>query len=220
MIVGFYGRKGAGKTQFMTALGEHAYRHGIKVYSNYPVTFPVIRTELTDWLKMLDEGGEELKNSMLLWDEAYCDADARRSQSSFNINTGYLGFQNRKLRCDLLYSFIKYTTLENRLREASDMVVVCEAVPPFGRPELFIYRFCVPPSIILHGLAGLDEYEVVRTIITRAEDWKPVWKMYDTYWKITPKQVEERRAKYLEERKQRSRGPVRKEAEKHGIILA
>ena len=200
LIVQFIGRKGSFKTTFMTALGDMANYHGVKVLANYPIIYKkkeVERAELVDVLETPDM----IMGSMYLWDEAYADVDSARHRSIGNLDMSYFNFQHRKSKFDLILTYIHFTSVDPRLRDEADLTILCEAVPPLGKPDLAVFRFCLPPAIQLETSKNMFNFDVIRTVMTYADDWAPMWKCFDTYWKRPVKEICEQRLRYEEKRK-------------------
>ena len=200
MILQNLGRKGSFKTTLMVALGQMAHYHHVPVKANFPIKYGKDKIERLELVDVLEEP-EKIEGSMYLWDETYADVDSARHKSIGNIEFSNFNFQHRKYKFDLVLSYIHFTSVDARLRDMADLTILCEAVPPFGKPNLAVFRFCIPPAVLAETSKNMFDYEVIRTVITYADDWAPIWKCFDTYWKRPVKDIREQRMRYEEKLK-------------------
>lgn len=118
------GLKGDGKTTLSTLFAHNAYKAGRPVYSNYGLQFPY--TELT--LNRIKEDIHQLRDAMLLVDEAYLYVDSRNPMSAGNKAISYFVLQSRKEGIDLVLNLLQKDLGDLRIRENADYLYDCEAM--------------------------------------------------------------------------------------------
>jgi len=124
LVVGIKGLKGSGKTLLMTIYLYKEYLSGKKIYTNYKVNFP---HEIIDVKKMI-ELDIELKNSAIGIDEIHMICDARRSGRKQNILMSYFVLQSRHRSVNLYYTTQFDRQVDARIRENTDINMVCENI--------------------------------------------------------------------------------------------
>lgn len=119
------GNKGSCKTLFLTVRAEYAYYiEKRKVYSNYKLN----NIEYFQYdFNMLKELPEEMRNGVILMDEAHMGADAYAFLSGTSKAITKLATQLRKLNLELWITTQRFKFLANRLRMLTDIVYTMEA---------------------------------------------------------------------------------------------
>ena len=124
MIVGFVGARGSGKTLSMVL---EAYRYqsiGYRVLSNIGLNFDHETYTGKDIERFASEKNN-LKDSVLLVDEAHILLDSRTSVTKRNRIVSYFILQTRKRNVHLLYTTQSFHQIEKRLRDQTDILVEC-----------------------------------------------------------------------------------------------
>jgi len=148
------GHLGSGKTLWLTALTQEVSPN-TKIYANYHIDCKNF--------KLVDvQDLEEIKNGLLLIDEAYLWLESRTSGSELNRYLSYLIFQSRKRGFDVFASTQINTALDLRFRMLTDVKIMA-----LGRNNLgFCYLF--------NGWGNLKK------IIYPMEKVEKIFKIYDT----------------------------------------
>lgn len=123
MIIGLFGLKGSGKTLFMVILLwlEYTYLNS-KVMANLKLSFKhkIINA------KQLVELDKSLKNSAIGIDELHTICDSRRSGGLKNILMSYFVLQSRHRSVNFYYTSQFDGQVDKRIRENTDVNMVCE----------------------------------------------------------------------------------------------
>ena len=122
LVVGITGLKASGKTLVMTWLLYREYLLGKKIYTNYKVFFP---HELIDVQKLVTLN-IELQNAVIGIDELHMICDSRRSGKKQNILMTYFILQSRHRSVNFYYTTQFNTQIDKRIRENTDVNMVCE----------------------------------------------------------------------------------------------
>lgn len=117
-IAGFVGLLGSGKTLGMTAFSKQKNDEGIKVFSNFHLTFG----ELINPIELIEFN---LKNCVLCIDEAYTIIDSRFSNQASRL-FGYFIKQSRKRDVWIYYSSQRFMDVDVRLRQVTNQIILCE----------------------------------------------------------------------------------------------
>lgn len=119
MLYGIIGKKGAGKTLFLTYLLKKYSDsdNKVKIYTNY--TLKGINFEEINF-KEIFKNDIEIKNAIVGIDEIYLIADCRTSMTKMNKLISYLLYQTRKAGVDIFYTAVSYSTIDIRLRRGTD----------------------------------------------------------------------------------------------------
>lgn len=134
------GNKGGGKTLLLSARLYRHYLQGMKVLSNYALSFPherITSQVLRDWAK----SEVELNNCAIGFQEIHTFLDARTPHK--NLTATYFLLQTRKVGVHLLGDTQRFRQVDVRLRENCDYVVDARWLNPFEKDEqkfLFGYR--------------------------------------------------------------------------------
>ena len=196
MIIGILGQLGAGKTLLMTLLGYNLYRQGYKVYANYHLNFPY--TYLQDF-EDFDNIDVEKENVVLL-DEIWTTADARRSLHEPAIQLSKRILQSRKKRSHILYTAQFSRLVDVRIRNITNAIFVVSPLlrDQEGIPVLLMVKvrsrdlegFMVERGTKLVPCLGAhrlyDTYEVVEGMATdleymRTKQLKKIAEKYQDY---------------------------------------
>lgn len=111
MIISIDGDLGSGKTLLMTHLGKLMYEDAYNVFSNYSLTFDHTRIE-----SLKDINSIEGKRNVLLFDELWITADARKSMQFTNMMLSSSVLQSRKKHTDILYTTQFLNQVDSRIR--------------------------------------------------------------------------------------------------------
>lgn len=120
-IIGFYGKRGSGKTLNATKRGiilaEITNR---PLYANYHINYKNFHY-FEDFRDI-----EELTNAIIIYDEIHVDLDSRYWDKKNQTRFTHWITQIRKMYCTFLYTTQRLNTLEKRIRENSDYVYICK----------------------------------------------------------------------------------------------
>lgn len=173
MLIGFVGYKGSGKTLIMVFFGYLLYKSGRKIMANLKLSYPYDDIDPKD----IAELSPNLIHSAILLDEIHMLADSRRSPSGQNRCIGYFILQSRHRDCDVLYTTQQDKQVDKRIRENTEIKVICENLyedsDEDGKDDMFriviIDRRKYPPIVTERKIYG-----------------KPIFDMYDTNYIINP----------------------------------
>jgi molybdopterin-guanine dinucleotide biosynthesis protein len=170
-IMGIVGRRGFGKTAFMTAIGYDSHLQGYQVFANYHLKFPHEQISLEE----LSELPAHVHDCVVLMDEFHTGADAydfftKRARSLTKFVT-----QLRKRRVTFLYTTQYIEQIAKRLRVQTDYIVMMR---PNGRGVFTAY--IRDPHLPY-------EEQIINAI---TEDLTPVFKLYDTNEIVTAEGLE------------------------------
>lgn len=118
MIVGITGGLGSGKTLVASYLATCESRRGRPVWSNYPV---YCATLVRSWSEVVS-----LESGVVVLDEVHVDIDSRSFGNNVEVTSFLL--QTRKLDLDLIYTSQSLHQVDKRLRDITDIVMMCERV--------------------------------------------------------------------------------------------
>jgi hypothetical protein len=121
------GRKGMGKTLFLTRQAKNSER---EVWANY-------KLYINERFKPLSISGliNLPHNILVLIDEAYTWFESRISSSVLNRYISYIIFQLRKTNTHIYMSAQRFSTLDYRIRIEADVLVKCERKNNGVQPE-------------------------------------------------------------------------------------
>jgi len=123
VMYGCFGGLGDGKTMIATQIGFDYYLKGYDVKANYDLKQPYFKTfEKINPMDLLDF---ELRDCVVLLDEAYTFLDSRVSGSEANRYQSYFLFQSRKRRVKIIYVAQVYSSCDLRLRAITNRWVIC-----------------------------------------------------------------------------------------------
>lgn len=124
MIIGFFGTVGSGKTLSAVHEAYGYHKRGFTVYSNIHLSFPHIKLTRIVFESLMR--GEELNDAIVLLDEIHIWLDSRSSMTKKNKIATYFILQTRKRNVRLLYTSQHTHQVEKRLRDTTDIFVLCE----------------------------------------------------------------------------------------------
>jgi len=132
LIIGFYGRRGKGKTLSATRLIEAYEKQGYKVFTNTPFTFP---HEMITKQMLIDYYNTEVewKKAVFFLDEAHMFLDSRRSGSGVSLIITYFILQTRKRGVKLVYTTQDKDQVDKRLRQQTEIDVYCDIHDYYGK---------------------------------------------------------------------------------------
>src|SRR3990167_10034815 len=136
-LISIEGPMGSGKTLTTTMLGLDAHLDGRTVYANYHLEFPY-RPFNEDIFYELNENNFQLNDCLILADEGYLLADARRSSAKQNLAFAYYVVQTRKRKVDMVFATHKFDRLDKRVRDAVTMRISCKFKK--GIPAIYYNR--------------------------------------------------------------------------------
>jgi len=121
MIIGIIGEMGSGKTLSTVYLASILKNKGYNIISNMK-NFKLNDDLLynPNMLKELDTK----KKYLIIIDEIYVYADSRRSASKKNLLLSYLLFQSRKRNLDIIYTAQKFTSIDIRIRNLTNLFIL------------------------------------------------------------------------------------------------
>jgi len=120
MIITYLGRRGSGKTLTMVKDAYLAFKRGKKVISNMK-NIPFAEYMSNEDILALDKNSN-LKDAVILIDEAQIFFDSRRSMKKENINFSNFVQQIRKRNIDLYLTTQFANSIEKRLRDHTDII--------------------------------------------------------------------------------------------------
>jgi hypothetical protein len=125
MIIGMIGNMGKGKTLSAVRYLYKWFRKGFTIYSNIHLKFPHIHIGMQE---LIDYANAEtyLDKSIVFLDEAHTLLDSRNSASKRNKILTYFIVLTRKMGCNLVYTTQRYHQIDKRLRDNSDVVILCD----------------------------------------------------------------------------------------------
>lgn len=174
MIVGINGRLRQGKGVFMTMLALAVADQGGHVLSNYTLKTPnAEKIEFYDLVKLLQRGRQE-PQKLICIDEIYGWLESRVSSSKVNRFASYFLFQSAKLGYDLIYTAQLNMSVDNRLRELSDVRLYAEKLE-----DRFRYH-------VLDATVTDDDVPSGRTFDLPFQAAALFWDRYDTFEAVAP----------------------------------
>jgi len=127
VIFGFIGTVGSGKTLSMTVEAFKYYNKGMKIFSNYGLSFPHEKLTKKRFDTLIEEK-EQLQNCVILLDEIHIWLDSRSSMSKKNKTVTYFLLQTRKRNVRLLFTTQHFHQIDKRLRDTTDVICYCTNV--------------------------------------------------------------------------------------------
>lgn len=119
MVIGFIGRMGSGKTLNMSKYATYfSQRLHMPVYANYHL---VNATVFTDFREL-----EKMQNIVIAYDEIHIDFDSRDWDKKIRYQFTQWFTQLRKRGIIFLYTAQRHNTLEKRIRENTDYLIMCQ----------------------------------------------------------------------------------------------
>ncbi len=133
MIILIVGNVGSGKTLMLTIIGTTELDAGKQVYSTYHLNygskgnkpFFVDVGDLFAWFQQQDKEFKPDTGTLLL-DEGYLGIDSRMSGSAANRLLSHFAFQSRKLGLDLYVSAQLASSIDKRIRNLADAIILAE----------------------------------------------------------------------------------------------
>lgn len=174
MIVGINGRLRQGKGVLMTLLALAVADAGGYVLSNYSLkSSNAEKIEFYDLVKLLQKGRQEPQKLICL-DEIYGWLESRVSSSKVNRFASYFLFQSAKLGYDLIYTAQLNMSVDNRLRELSDIRLFAEKLE-----DRFRYH-------VLDSTETDEDVPSGRTFDLSFDLARLFWDRYDTFEAVAP----------------------------------
>jgi len=166
MIILYKGRRGCGKTLTMVKDALKFYNDGWTIYSNFDISIPYKKLSNEDIFQL--PKNQKIRNCVLLIDEIQTIIDSRRSMKGENLNFSYFVQQIRKRNIILLCTTQFTRTVDNRLREHTDIVV---------KPQ--IHRHFPVVEAHYFDLTSEEDFGILdsRVIVYNPEN---IWNFYDT----------------------------------------
>lgn len=163
MVIGIIGRMGSGKTLNMTKWGL-LFQELTKLpaFFNYHVKGGHFYERLNDVITR--------QNAIICCDEITTELDSRSWESGKSVKTSHKIVQIRKLNINLLYTTQRWNTVEKRLRENTDYLIMCKEKGKIER--------------IIDVQDGEEMATEVITLIN--EHPELIWNKYDTNEIIDP----------------------------------
>ena len=125
MIIGFYGRRGKGKTLSATRLIKAYKEEGYKVFTNTPFKFEheiITKQMLIDYYNT----DTNFDKAIFFLDEAHMFLDSRRGTSGLSLIITYFVLQTRKRGVKLIYTTQDKDQVDKRLRQQTEVDVYCD----------------------------------------------------------------------------------------------
>lgn len=136
MLIGIIGKKGSGKTLFLSGLGNYIhFKTGLPLRANYNLQNSApVKTTKEIW---------QLREEIFCFDELWITMDSRFWKQ--NAELSYWIMQIRHRDIIVLYTAQHFSEIEKRVRLATDLYVMCQKVKKekiyhkytFLEPDLF-----------------------------------------------------------------------------------
>lgn len=161
-LVGIMGKMGAGKTLTASILASYiASKTGAELHANYILRGAEPIESLNDVVSK--------NKSILVFDEIWLSADARAWKDNVRL-TQWVN-QTRKKQMIVFYTTQHIRQVEMRIRNGTDVLVVCEKTPE-GHWLTFIdyqyrtigRRYLIPHSVAKKFYSLYDTYEVLKPL--------------------------------------------------------
>jgi len=163
MVIGIIGRMGSGKTLNMTKWGLlFSELTKKRPYFNYHVKGGIFFKNYHDIT--------HVHHAIICYDEISTEHDSRNYEAKGQIKFTHWFLQNRKRGNDFLYTTQRFNTVEKRIRENTDILILCKEK---GRIER-----------IIDIQDGEDRATELATLIN--EKTELYWHKYDTNEIIDP----------------------------------
>lgn len=118
LLIFVNGPLGSGKTLLMTYFA-YKYRNSVDIYSNYHL-------DLENANDIGPHDVSQIREGLLLIDEAYTWIDSRESQDDLNKFMSKMLFQSRKRNMDMVISAQLTHSVDLRFRDLSDIIISAE----------------------------------------------------------------------------------------------
>jgi len=139
MLIGVFGTFGSGKTLLLTIFGFLcADNPKYQVYANYKIKHKKVVSPIS--AEEFIEINPEKKKVLILLDEVYAWLDSRLSTSRVNRVLSWCVLQSRKRNMDIIYDAQLMGSVDLRLRNLSDIVIMCEKTKDAKETIAFVYR--------------------------------------------------------------------------------
>lgn len=157
MIIVIRGLLGSGKTLFLTYLGNKEKK--LKVYGNFTL-------KIKDYTKVTPYDLENIKQGLILIDEAYSWFDSRTSNKQENLYlTNRIGFNSRKRGLTIVISAQLEGSIDLRFRDLADIVITANGFN--NKLDGFVYT--------------LEDRIKSYNLVIKKEHAEELFKIYDTY---------------------------------------
>lgn len=127
MIILFIGTVGGGKTVSMTYEGYQYYKKGMKIFSNYHLSYPHELLTKKRFDEMIEDN-EQLQDAVIMLDELHIWLDSRNSMQGKNKAMTYFVLQTRKRNVRLLGTTQHFDQVDKRFRNSVDILVFCRNI--------------------------------------------------------------------------------------------
>lgn len=167
MLVSIIGAIGSGKTLLCSILASKSKRD---VYSNFWLDYPNYHPlEVANLLKLPD-------NIDVFIDEGYAWLESRTSGAVLNRYLSYIILQSRKRTIDIYVTAQMFSTIDNRFREQSNIIVKCDRINNGRDREYwdFNYEFLEMSS------------ETIKRFLLRYDKAKLFFDKFNTYEIVEP----------------------------------
>lgn len=150
MISGVFGLCGSGKTSFLAYCAESALKGkgvSIGLFGCFPLSakrkrvFSNFELEGCYKLDFHDLGRKDIRDALILLDEASLDADSRDFKS-FSMETKYFMSHHRHFHTDIIWSSQGYDTTDKRIRTLTDTFFYVERLTGSFSRVVPISAFC------------------------------------------------------------------------------
>lgn len=173
------GYKGAGKTCLATKFAWEAYNVGRPIFSNYSLEFEYQPIDIKEML----ENPSEVKDAVILIDEAQTWVDCRMAGAKKNRLFSYLMLQGRKRRIDIIMTSQQIENVDIRIRKNLEHLYECKPLVKDKYKGKGILRGASDVEIENHKVDMIKviwhDYslgKIKKTIF----DPKPYFEMYDS----------------------------------------
>jgi len=119
------GSLGSGKTLFLVIEACRLHLAGKKIYANFNLKFPDGKKAEHLTIDLLTP---DLKNCVVLIDEAYAWLESRTSMKSLNRYMSYILFQSRKRDLDIYLTTQLISTIEMRYQNLADHLITARFI--------------------------------------------------------------------------------------------
>ena len=120
-IVGIIGRRGSGKTVFLTKLATEYHNNNIPIFANFSMDIPHYEIDFNE----IATFPPYLHDCVLLIDEAHVGTDAYQFWNQTVKDITDFITQIRKLHITMYYSTQVFTQVAKRLRDQTDYIFQC-----------------------------------------------------------------------------------------------
>jgi len=176
-IVGIIGRRGSGKTLYLSKLATEYYRNNVPIFANFSLDIPHYEIDFNE----IATFPPYLHDCVLLIDEAHVGTDAYRFWSQIVKDITDFITQTRKLHITMYYSTQVFTQVAKRLRDQTDYIFQCEPLFINGVRKLDYFKVDIFDKFtdeyiatdVYNGKPYYDKYNTDELILKNRENDKP-----------------------------------------------